>query len=250
MIKFIEEIGKYMILLRALFHRPEKFSMYWKETMRQMLDIGIGSIIIVGIVSTFVGAVTAVQFSNQIINLDIIPMWWLGYIVRDSMVLELAPTITGLLLAGKIGSNISSELGTMRISEQIDALEIMGVNTPAYLIGPKIIAGVFVMPLLVTMAVSLGIVGGMLSGVIGNYYSVIEYVRGNQDSFEPYFATLMLMKSAVFGFIITSVSCYYGYNVKGGALQIGKASTKAVVNSCIIIIIANFLIAFLFLRYR
>lgn len=247
MIKFIEEIGKYMILLRALFHRPEKFSMYWKETMRQMLDIGIGSIIIVGIVSTFVGAVTAVQFSNQIINLDIIPMWWLGYIVRDSMVLELAPTITGLLLAGKIGSNISSELGTMRISEQIDALEIMGVNTPAYLIGPKIIAGVFVMPLLVTMAVSLGIVGGMLSGVIGNYYSVIEYVRGNQDSFEPYFATLMLMKSAVFGFIITSVSCYYGYNVKGGALQIGKASTKAVVNSCIIIIIANFLIAFLFL---
>jgi len=247
MIKFIEEIGKYMILLRALFHRPEKFSMYWKETMRQMLDIGIGSIIIVGIVSTFVGAVTAVQFSNQIINLDIIPMWWLGYIVRDSMVLELAPTITGLLLAGKIGSNISSELGTMRISEQIDALEIMGVNTPAYLIGPKIIAGVFVMPILVTMAVSLGIVGGMLSGVIGNYYSVIEYVRGNQDSFEPYFATLMLMKSAVFGFIITSVSCYYGYNVKGGALQIGKASTKAVVNSCIIIIIANFLIAFLFL---
>ena len=174
MIKFIEEIGKYMILLRALFHRPEKFSMYWKETMRQMLDIGIGSIIIVGIVSTFVGAVTAVQFSNQIINLDIIPMWWLGYIVRDSMVLELAPTITGLLLAGKIGSNISSELGTMRISEQIDALEIMGVNTPAYLIGPKIIAGVFVMPLLVTMAVSLGIVGGMLSGVIGNYYSVIS----------------------------------------------------------------------------
>lgn len=247
MFSLFEEIGKYVLLLRSLFTRPEKMSMYWKETMRQCVDIGVGSLVIVGIVSTFVGAVTAVQFSNQMMNLDLIPMWWLGYVVRDSMVLELAPTITGLLLAGKIGSNISSELGTMRISEQIDALEIMGVNTPAYLIGPKIIAGLFVMPMLVVIAVFLGILGGMVAGVLGHYYTVTEYIRGNQDSFVPYYANLMLVKAAVFGFIITSVSSYYGYYVKGGALQIGRASTKAVVNSCIIIIIANFLIAFLFL---
>ena len=246
-LSFIEELGKYLAMLASLFTKPERFSMYWKETMRQMVNIGIGSLIIVGIVSTFVGGVTAVQFSNQIMGLELIPMWWLGYIIRDSMILELAPTITGLLLAGKIGSNISSELGSMRITEQIDALEIMGVNTPAYLIGPKLIAGIFVMPILVTIAVFLGIIGGMLAGVLGGYYSITEYVRGTQDMFVPWFAFMMLIKSAVFGFIICSIAAYYGYNVKGGALAIGEASTRAVVNSCIIIIIANFLIAFLLL---
>ncbi len=246
-LSFIEELGKYLAMLASLFTKPERFSMYWKETMRQMVNIGIGSLIIVGIVSTFVGGVTAVQFSNQIMGLELIPMWWLGYIIRDSMILELAPTITGLLLAGKIGSNISSELGSMRITEQIDALEIMGVNTPAYLIGPKLIAGIFVMPILVTIAVFLGIIGGMMAGVLGGYYSITEYVRGTQDMFVPWFAFMMLIKSAVFGFIICSIAAYYGYNVKGGALAIGEASTRAVVNSCIIIIIANFLIAFLLL---
>lgn len=247
LLSFIEELGKYLAMLASLFTKPERYSMYWKETMRQMVNIGIGSLIIVGIVSTFVGGVTAVQFSNQIMGLELIPMWWLGYIIRDSMILELAPTITGLLLAGKIGSNISSELGSMRITEQIDALEIMGVNTPAYLIAPKIIAGLFVMPILVTLAVFLGIIGGMFAGVLGGYYSITEYVRGTQDMFVPWYATMMLIKSAVFGFIICSIAAYYGYNVKGGALAIGEASTKAVVNSCIIIIIANFIIAFLLL---
>jgi phospholipid/cholesterol/gamma-HCH transport system permease protein len=246
-LSFIEELGKYLAMLASLFTKPERFSMYWKETMRQMVNIGIGSLIIVGIVSTFVGGVTAVQFSNQIMGLELIPMWWLGYIIRDSMILELAPTITGLLLAGKIGSNISSELGSMRITEQIDALEIMGVNTPAYLIAPKIISGIFVMPILVTIAVFLGIIGGMFAGVIGGYYSTTEYIRGTQDMFVPWYAFMMLIKSAVFGFIICSIAAYYGYNVKGGALAIGEASTKAVVNSCIIIIIANFIIAFLLL---
>ena len=246
-LSFVEELGKYLAMLASLYTKPERFSMYWKETMRQMVNIGIGSLIIVGIVSTFVGGVTAVQFSNQIMGLQLIPMWWLGYIIRDSMILELAPTITGLLLAGKIGSNISSELGSMRITEQIDALEIMGVNTPAYLIAPKIIAGLIVMPMLVTIAVFLGILGGMMAGVLGGYYSIAEYLRGTQDTFVPWFAFMMLIKSAVFGFIICSIAAYYGYNVKGGALAIGEASTKAVVNSCIIIIIANFIIAFLLL---
>lgn len=245
--KLFSEIGRFVLMILSLFTKPERFSMYWKETMRQMVNIGIGSLIIVGIVSTFVGGVTAVQFSNQIMGLELIPMWWLGYIVRDSMILELAPTITGLLLAGKIGSNISSELGSMRISEQIDALEIMGVNTPAYLIGPKIIAGIFVMPILVTIAVALGIFGGGMAGVLGHYYSAQEYMRGNQDMFVPRFAYIMLFKASVFGFIISSVSAYYGYNVKGGALAIGEASTKSVVNSCILIIIANFIIASLLL---
>ncbi|MFT6014242.1 MAG: phospholipid/cholesterol/gamma-HCH transport system permease protein, partial [Chitinophagales bacterium] len=136
---FLHDIGKYFLMIASMFTRPEKLSMYAKETMRQVYQIGIGSVLIIAIVSTFVGAVTAVQFSYQLEEIGLIPMWWMGIIVRDSLILEMAPTICALLLAGKVGSNIASELGSMRVTDQIDALEIMGVNTTAYLIGPKII---------------------------------------------------------------------------------------------------------------
>lgn len=230
-----------------MFSKPENIKMYIKETMRQIYQIGIGSFLIIAIVSTFVGAVTAVQFSYQLLDIGLIPLWWMGIIVRDSLILEMAPTICALLLAGKVGSNIASELGSMRVTEQIDALEIMGVNTTAYLIGPKIIGALFIIPFLIVMAVFLGIIGGLLAGVLGNFYSVNEYVRGLQDGHEVYYVVVMLIKSLVFAFIITSISCYQGFHVRGGALEIGNASTRAVVNSSIIIIIANFLIAFLLL---
>ena len=230
-----------------MFTKPENIKMYIKETMRQIYQIGIGSFLIIAIVSTFVGAVTAVQFSYQLLDIGLIPLWWMGIIVRDSLILEMAPTICALLLAGKVGSNIASELGSMRVTEQIDALEIMGVNTTAYLIGPKIIGALFIVPFLIVMAVFLGIIGGLLAGVLGNFYSINEYVRGLQDGTETYYVVIMLIKSVVFGFIITSISCFEGFYVKGGALEIGNASTRAVVNSSIVIIIANFLIAFLLL---
>jgi phospholipid/cholesterol/gamma-HCH transport system permease protein len=174
-------------------------------------------------------------------------MWWMGLIVRESMVLEMAPTITALLLAGKVGSNMASELGTMRISEQIDALEIMGVSTPAYLIGPKIIASIFVMPMLVIIALFLGIIGGWLAGIAGGFFTTMEYQRGLQDGVENYELVIMCVKAIVFGFIISAISCYQGFYVKGGALEIGAASTRAVVQSSIFVIVANFIIAFLFL---
>ncbi len=247
MYKFFEQLGAYLILMRQSFSKPEKANMYWNETFRQARDIGVGSLPIIAIVSTFIGAVSAVQFAYQFRSISLVPMWWIGSIVRKGMILELAPTISALLLAGKVGSNISSELGTMRISEQIDAYEIMGVNTPAYLIGPKIAASVVVVPMLVVIAVFLGIIGGWGAGMLGNFYSNTEYFRGVTDNFDGYDVTVMLTKAVLFGFIMSSVSCYKGFTVQGGAVEIGKSSTQAVVLSSILMIIVNFFVAFFLL---
>ncbi|MDB5281810.1 MAG: transporter permease [Bacteroidota bacterium] len=247
MIKIFETFGEYLTLLFRAASRPEKPIMYWKETFRQAHDIGIGSLPNIAIVSTFIGAVSAVQFAYQFRTMNLVPMWWIGSIVRKGMILELAPTISALLLAGKVGSNIASELGTMRISEQIDAYEIMGVNTPAYLIGPKIAAAIFVVPMLVVIAVFLGIMGGWGAGIMANFYTTAEYFRGVTDAFNSYDVFIMLVKAVLFGFIISSVSCYKGYTVHGGAVEIGKSATQAVVYSSIIIVIVNFIVAFILL---
>ncbi len=247
MIKLFETIGEFLILIRRAFRKPEKFSMYSKEAFRQCHDFGIGSLAIIAIVATFVGAVSAVQFAYQLRTISLVPMWWIGSIVRKGMILELAPTISALLLAGKVGSNISSELGTMRISEQIDAYEIMGVNTAGYLISPKLVAGVLMVPMLVVIAVFLGILGGWGAGVMGNYYTTTEYFRGVTDNFIVRDVNIMLVKSVLFGFIISSISCFKGFTVEGGAIEIGQASTQAVVYSSIAIVIVNFLVAFLML---
>lgn len=243
---FFFHLGRYVLMLKHCFVTPERFYMYWKELFRQMVSIGVGSLGIISVISLFIGGVTAVQFSYQLKD-TFVPMWWIGIIVRDSMILELAPTVTALLMAGKVGSNISSELGSMRISEQIDALDIMGVSTTAYLVGPKIMASMIVFPLLIIFSVFFGIYGGMIAGISMKVLSTEEYVRGLQDGLVPYNVTVMLMKAVTFAFIIASISCYQGFFVSGGALDIGKASTRAVVFSCICVIIANFLIAALLL---
>lgn len=246
MTTFFFHFGRYLIMLRSIISRPEKLSMYSKETFRQMREIGVGSLGIIFIMSLFIGAVTAVQFSYQLKG-KWIPMWWIGIIVRDSMILELAPTLCCLLLAGKIGSNIASELGTMRISEQIDALQIMGVNTSAYLVGPKIVAAMIVIPVLLIFAVFAGISGGLLAGIGQGLYSAEEYVRGLQDPVKDFNTIVMFIKGVTFAFIITSVSCYQGFYASGGVVGVGQASTRAVVFSSIVLIIANFLIAALVL---
>lgn len=246
-IQALEGLGKYLQMLGSMVAKPEKLSMYWRETMRQMFDIGVGSFWIIGVVGIFIGGVTAVQFSNKLLTFGFIPMWWMGSMTRDSMILELAPTISALLLAGKIGSNIATELGTMRISEQIDAMDIMGVNTHSFLLGPKILGGVLIVPSLIVMAMLLGTLGGAIAGELGGYYTWEEYKYGLQDDFQPNYIRLMFIKSVVFPFLITSIACYKGFYVKGGALELGKASTEAVVYSSIAVVIANFLIAFLFL---
>lgn len=221
--------------------------MYWKELMRQMVDIGVSSIIIVAIISVFIGAVTTVQTAFQLVS-PLIPDTVIGQIVRDSTIFELAPTITCLVLAGKVGSRIASEIATMRVSEQIDALEVMGVNTEGYLIGPKIIAALIVIPILTIISATLSIGGGLLVAKFSGVLSEPDFILGVQSNFLPFSIVLCLIKAATFAFIITSVSAFQGFNTKGGALEVGEASTKAVVYSCILILLFDYLIAELLLR--
>lgn len=233
-----------MIWLGQVFRRPENLRMYWKETLRQMESIGIGSLIIVGLIAVFIGAVTAVQFSYQMEG-SLIPRYYIGYIVRDMTIIELAPTFSCMVLAGKVGSSLASELGGMRQKEHIDAMEIMGVNTAAFLVQPKIIAAIIVVPMLVCLAAGISIVGGYMASVPTGLFSNEEYIQGLRSFFVPYNITMMFVKSLVFSFILTSVSCYQGYFVKGGSIELGKASTQAVVVSNILILLSDYVIAML-----
>jgi phospholipid/cholesterol/gamma-HCH transport system permease protein len=237
-------LGRYILLMFSTISKPEKMSMYWKETARQMNDIGIGSLIIVGLVSIFIGAVTAVQFAYQLQGSSI-PPYYIGYIVRDIMIIELAPTFTCLALAGKVGSNMAAEIGGMRQKEQIDALEVMGVDTAAYLILPKIIAAIVVIPMLVTLSAFMGMAGGYLACVVGKLVTITDFMQGLRSFFIPYNVFMMLVKAVVFSFLLTSISCYQGYYVKGGSIELGQASTNAVVMSNIVILLADYVIALL-----
>jgi phospholipid/cholesterol/gamma-HCH transport system permease protein len=227
-----------------MFARPEKLSMYWKEIARQMNDIGVGSLVIVGLVSVFIGAVTAVQFAYQL-GETTIPKYYIGYIVRDIMIIELAPTFTCLALAGKVGSNIAAEIGGMRQKEQIDALEVMGVDTPAYLIAPKILAAMVVIPMLVIISACLGMGGGYFACSFSGLVSDSEFMQGLRSFFIPYNIFMMMIKSVVFAFLLTSISAYQGFFVTGGSIELGKASTAAVVMSNIMILLSDYIIALL-----
>lgn len=239
--KFFYHFGKYLLMMRDMLTRPENLHMYWKELLRQMNGIGVGSLIIIGVISLFVGAVTALQFAYQM-GSTFFPDYLIGYIVRDTMIIELAPTLSGLVLAGKVGSNMASELGTMRISEQIDALEIMGVNPNGYLVMPKIIAAIFIVPPLIVLAALMGIYGGYWAAE--NYgISPANYQKGLLYLFDPFNVVIMTVKSVIFAFLIASVACYQGFYVKGGALDIGRASTRAVVYGSILVIFFDYIVA-------
>ena len=232
-------------MLGTALQRPEKSLMYYKETLRQMDDIGVGSVSIVFLIAFFIGAVTAVQFAYQLDG-TLVPVYYIGYIVRDSTIIELAPTITCLVLAGKVGSNMAAEIGGMRQKEHIDAMEIMGVNTAAYLVMPKIIAALVVIPLLVAIAAFVSVIGGYIATVPAGYMSSEEYILGIRSFFDSYNVFLMFLKSVVFAFLLTSVSCFQGYYVTGGSIELGKASTNAVVFSNVLILLADYLIAVIF----
>ncbi|MCB9033596.1 MAG: ABC transporter permease [Chitinophagales bacterium] len=239
-------IGRYVLMVKDCFAKPERASMYWKETLRQMYNIGVGSLAIIFLISFFIGAVSSFQFAYNL-SQSMVPMYYVGYVVKESMILELAPTVSCLILAGKVGSNLASELGTMRLTEQIDALEIMGVNTVSYLIGPKLAAAVTMVPLLVIVAACTGIWGGMLSGSLSGYVSSTDYMQGVLMDFEGKNIMVMLVKATVFGFLLTSIACYQGYYAYGSALEIGKASTRAVVLSCVLVLFADLILAWLIL---
>jgi phospholipid/cholesterol/gamma-HCH transport system permease protein len=216
--------------------------MYWKELMHQCNEIGFGSLGIVSIISVFIGAVSTIQTSYQLVN-PLIPAETIAQIVRDTVILEFAPTLVCIVLAGVAGSRIASELGNMRVSEQIDALEIMGINTRAYLVLPKIIAALLMIPFLVVIAMVLGIWGGRLAGTMAGIVSPNIFDKGLLQDFVPYNVIFALTKSYVFAFIISTIPAFFGYYVKGGALEIGRASTKAVIISCIMILFADYVLS-------
>ncbi|HQW12135.1 MAG TPA: ABC transporter permease [Saprospiraceae bacterium] len=243
--KLFFHLGRYLEMLWQGFAIPERTNMYWKETVRQMHDIGIGSLLIVALISLFIGAVTALQFAYQLDG-TLVPRYYIGYIVRDITIIEMAPTITALVLAGKVGSNMASEIGGMRQKEHLDAMDIMGVNTPGYIVMPKILGALVAIPLLVIIGAMISILGGYLASVPTGLISNEDYLRGLRSFFVPFNVTLMLIKAFVFSFLLTSVSCYQGFYVEGGSIELGKASTDAVVISDIMILIADYVIALIF----
>ncbi len=239
---FLTHFGKYLLMLKGMFSKTDSRAMFWKEYIKQCVDIGIGSLPIVIIISFFLGAVMTVQTAAQLVN-PMVPLSTIGIIVRDGMILEFAPTFLSIVLAGVVGSKIASELGNMRVTEQIDALEIMGINTKSYLILPKILASFTMVPLMVGISAVIGIWGGYLVGGWTNAVPNEVYIDGIRKSLDYNYITIAFYKSFIFAFIISTVPSYFGYHVKGGALEIGKAGTLSVVVSCIIILIADYLVA-------
>jgi phospholipid/cholesterol/gamma-HCH transport system permease protein len=225
-----QDTGKYILLMKRVMVLPDRWRMFFRQLPKELEKLGLQSLPIVIIISVFIGA-------NPML-----PTYSTGLVTRDTLLLEFSSTILCLILAGKIGSNIASEIGTMRITEQIDALEIMGVNSANYLILPKIVAFVFMMPFLVIFSMGIGLVGGYLVGVFSDIITTADYLLGIQYAFIPYYVFYSLVKSLVFAFLIASVAAYYGYYAYGGALDVGKASTNAVVNSSILILFFNLLI--------
>lgn len=243
---WLTSLGRYFLLMQRTFSKPEKFSIYRRQIFKEIENLGIGSLGIVAIISMFMGAVITIQSAFGFES-PWIPLYAVGVASRDSIVLEFSPTIVSLILAGKVGSNIASEIGTMRVTEQIDALEIMGINPSGYLILPKIVAAVFINPFLIIISMFLALMGGYVAGVFTHAVTSYEYIYGIQYDFRPFNVTYALVKTVVFAFIITSVSAYHGFYTNGGALEVGRSSTKAVVYSSIIILLFNVLITQLLL---
>jgi phospholipid/cholesterol/gamma-HCH transport system permease protein len=226
------------MLMGRTFSVPERFRMFWKQYVKEMAQLGVDSIGIVLLISFFIGAVICIQMKVNIES-PWMPRWVAGYTTREIMLLEFSSSIMCLILAGKVGSNIASELGTMRVTQQIDALEIMGVNSASYLILPKILGLITIMPFLVIFSSATGIIGAYGTAFIGHILSPEDLTEGLQHSFVPWFMYMSIIKSLFFAFIIASVSSFYGYTVEGGSVEVGKASTDAVVSSSVLILFSD-----------
>jgi len=243
----ISDTGRYFLLMQRVFVFPDRWKMFFRQFPKELEKLGLQSLPIVIIISFFIGAIMTIQTKLNTEN-PLLPTYSTGLVTRDTLLLEFSSTIMCLILAGKVGSNIASEIGTMRITEQIDALEIMGVNSANYLILPKIVAFVVMMPFLVIFSMAIGLIGGYFVGVFTDVITTADYVLGIQYAFIPYYVFYSVVKSLAFAFIISSVAAYYGYYSYGGALDVGKSSTNAVVNGSILILFFNLLITNLMLN--
>lgn len=242
----LNDLGRYWLFIASIFRKPEKWAVYRSRIADEMVSIGITSIGIVTLISVFMGAVITIQTVYNLVN-PLVPLYVVGLVVRDSMIIEFSPTIIMLVLAGKVGSSIASEIGTMRVTEQIDALEIMGINSTGYLVLPKMIAAIFITPFLVLISMFVGVFGGWMAGELSGVIPSAEYIRGIQYQFLPFNVTFAMIKTVVFAYLITSISTYQGFYTEGGALEVGKASTRAVVHSSVLILIFDYILTQLIL---
>ncbi len=236
---YLKHIGKYFIMLRQVFRKPQKWSVFRGLLFREIDDLGLKSMGIIMFISFFVGGVVAIQTA---LNVDspFIPKYLIGFATKRGIILEFAPTFMSIILAGKVGSYITSSMGTMRVTEQIDALEVMGINSLNYLVLPKILAALFFYPILILLSMFLGIVGGYYAGLLTDLFYSEDFIYGIQLDFDPYYIKYALTKTVVFAFVITTIPAYHGFYVKGGSLEVGRASTKAVVWTSIVIILLNY----------
>jgi phospholipid/cholesterol/gamma-HCH transport system permease protein len=240
MLKLLKHFGLYFMMIKKVISLPEKWSVFRKQLILDLEQVGINSLGIVFIISFFVGGVVSIQTSLNMSN-PLLPKYLVGWASRDSLILEFSPTMISLILAGKVGSSIASEIGSMRISEQIDALDIMGVNSASFLILPKIIAAVFSFPFLVIISMGIGMIGAWIGGLTTGV-STAYFLEGLRYEFNSFYVTYAILKTIFFAFIVSSVSSYFGFHAKGSAIEVGKSSTRAVVYSSIIILIFNFIL--------
>ena len=236
--KWLTTFGRYVMLMGRTFSRPERLRMFFKQYVKEMAQLGVDSIGIVLLISFFIGAVICIQMKLNIQS-PWMPRWVSGYTTREIMLLEFSSSIMCLILAGKVGSNIASEIGTMRVTQQIDALEIMGINSASYLILPKIMGMITIMPFLVVFSSAMGIVGAYATAYIGHIMTPDDLTIGLQHNFNSWFVWMSIIKSLFFAFIISSVPAFFGYSVEGGSVDVGKASTDAVVSSSALILFSD-----------
>ncbi|WP_038260559.1 MlaE family ABC transporter permease [Zhouia amylolytica] len=238
--KYLQNIGKYFLMIREVFNKPTKWSIMKTLILKEIDDLIFGSLGIIVFISFFVGGVVAIQTALNIDN-PLIPKYLVGFATRQSVILEFAPTFTSIIMAGKVGSYITSSIGTMRVTEQIDALEVMGINALNYLVFPKIIA-LMLYPFIIAIAMYLGIFGGWVAAVFGNYSTSAEFVQGIQVDFKDFHVIYAFTKTIIFAFILATIPAFYGFYMKGGALEVGKASTTSFVWTSVVIIIVNYII--------
>ena len=236
---YLGHAGKYFIMLGQVFKRPQKGRVFREALFKEFDELGLKSLGIVAFISFFIGGVIALQTALNIEN-PFIPQYLIGFATKRSVILEFAPTFCSIILAGKVGSYIASSIGTMRVTEQIDALEVIGINSLNHLVLPKVLATIFFYPFLIVLAMFLGIFGGWVAGLTSTMFSEIDYMQGVQLEFNPFLVKYALIKTLVFAFLIATVPSYHGYYVKGGSIAVGKASTQAVVWTIILIVIANY----------
>jgi len=243
---YLKHLGKYFMMLGQVFKRPQRGRVFRETVFREFDELGLKSIGIVIFISFFIGGVIALQTALNIEN-PLIPKYLVGFATKRSVILEFAPTFCSIILAGKVGSYITSSIGSMRVTEQIDALEVMGINSINHLVLPKVLATVFFYPFLIVLAMFLGIFGGWVAGFTSSMFSEIDYMQGLQLDFNPFLVQYALIKTLIFAFLIATVPSYHGYYVKGGSIAVGKASTQAVVWTIILIVITNYFLTQLLL---